>query len=183
MGELIDWAQQVLGQEPLGIPGIYRQLHKDYFERVAAIEYSMAHDDGKHPEGWLQADILLAGVSRTGKTPLSLYLSVLGWKVANLPLVSGISTPRELSQLDRRKVIGLTIEPGQLLLHRQERQKTLGAPGSSQYVDPLKVYEEIREAEAVFRRSGFAVIDVTDKPIESNADEIIRLITRQKRSG
>jgi [pyruvate, water dikinase]-phosphate phosphotransferase / [pyruvate, water dikinase] kinase len=179
MGELIAWVSNRYGKQPLGVPGLYRQLHKDYFERVSAIEFSMRHDDGKEPDGWSRADIVLAGVSRTGKTPISIYLSVLGWKVANVPLVSEIPTPAGLTQLDPKRVIGLTIDPGQLLLHRQHRQSQLGAPGGSGYVDPAKIYEEIQQSRKFFRRSGFAIVNVTDKPIETCADEIIRTITRQ----
>lgn len=178
MGPLLSHLAQVLGREPLGQPGLYRQLHKDYFDRVAAIEYTMAHDDGKDPAAWDRAEILLVGVSRTGKTPISLYLSVLGWKVANLPLVPGVSPPEELFRLDPRRVIGLTIEPGQLLLHRQQRQRRLGATIHSPYVDPETVFEELEEARRFFRKHGFAVIDVTDRPIESSADEVIRRISR-----
>jgi regulator of PEP synthase PpsR (kinase-PPPase family) len=183
MGPLLRRMAEVLGREPLGHPGLYRQLHRDYFDRVAAIEFTMAHDDGKKPEGWRSAEIVLVGVSRTGKTPLSLYLSVLGWKVANAPLVPNLPLPPELFQLDPHRVVGLTIESGQLLLHRQQRQIRLGAPGLSAYVDPNGIYEEIQNAKQVFRRGGFSVIDVTDKPIETCADEIIRLIQRQTGEG
>jgi regulator of PEP synthase PpsR (kinase-PPPase family) len=179
MGPLLERMAQVLGREPLGHPGLYRQLHRDYFDRVAAIEFTMAHDDGKKTEGWPSAEIVLVGVSRTGKTPLSLYLSVLGWKVANAPLIPNMPLPPVLFQLDPHRVVGLTIEAGQLLLHRQQRQIRLGAPGPSAYVDPNSIYEELQNAKQVFRRGGFAVIDVTDKPIETCADEIIRLIQRQ----
>jgi len=183
MGSLLARMTQVLGREPLGHPGLYRQLHRDYFDRVAAIEFSMAHDDGKKPEGWHSAEIVLVGISRTGKTPLSLYLSVLGWKVANAPLIPNSPPPPVLFQLDPRRVVGLTIEPGQLLLHRQQRQMRLGVPGPSAYVDPKGIYEEIQNAKQVFRQGGFSVIDVTDKPIETCADEIIRLIQQQVRDG
>jgi [pyruvate, water dikinase]-phosphate phosphotransferase / [pyruvate, water dikinase] kinase len=179
MGELIAWVSNRYGQQPLGVPGLYRHLHKDYFERVSAIEFSMRHDDGVDPDGWSQADIVLAGVSRTGKTPISIYLSVQGWQVANVPLVSEIPIPAGLTQLDPKRVIGLTIDPGQLLLHRQHRQSQLGAPGGSGYVDPAKINEEIKQSRKFFRRSGFAIVNVTDKPIETCADEIIRTITRQ----
>jgi regulator of PEP synthase PpsR (kinase-PPPase family) len=183
MGPLLSHLADILGREPLGHPGLYRQLHKDYFDRVAAIEYSMAHDDGKDPSGWSQAEILLVGVSRTGKTPLSLYLSVLGWKVANLPLIPDIPPPSALFQLDPRQVVGLTIEPGQLLLHRQHRQMRLGTLGPSPYVDPAAIFEEIETAFKLFRKNGFAVVDVTDKPIESIADEIMRLAIRASDKG
>ncbi len=178
MGPLLSHLSQALGLPPLGHPGRYRRLHRAHFERVAAMEYSLAHDDGKDPASWSQAEILLVGVSRTGKTPLSLYLAVLGWKVANYPLVTEVKPPQELFAVDPSRVIGLTIEPGQLLLHRQQRQMRLGASGPSPYIDPETVYEEIQVARRLFLRSGFAVLDVTDKPIETTADEVIRLITR-----
>jgi [pyruvate, water dikinase]-phosphate phosphotransferase / [pyruvate, water dikinase] kinase len=178
VGSLLAWLAETLGREPLADPGRYRKLHREYFERVAAIEYTMAHDDGKDPAGWHSAEIVLVGVSRTGKTPLSLYLSVLGWKVANVPIVPGVPESPELSRLDRRRVVGLTIEAGQLLIHRKQRQARLGAPGFSAYVDPAAVYEEIQTAEQRFHEGGFAIVDVTDKTIETSADEIIRLINR-----
>jgi regulator of PEP synthase PpsR (kinase-PPPase family) len=181
MGDLLSQLTKVLGQEPIGRPGLYRQLHHAYFERVGAIEFTMAHDDGKNPDGWPLAEIVLVGVSRVGKTPLSMYLSVLGWKVANIPLVTGVPPPSALSQLDRRRVIGLSIEPGQLVIHRQQRQRRLGAPGPSAYTDPAAIYEELRIARRVFQQGRFTIVDVTDKPIETTADEIVERVTRQLR--
>lgn len=179
MGNLMSWVIANYHQDPLGMPGLYRQLNKDYFERVSAIEFSMGHDDGKDPAGWSRADIILVGVSRTGKTPISLYLSVLGWKVANIPLVPEIPPPTALFQLDARRVIGLMIEPGQLLLHRQHRQRQLGVGGASPYCDPDHIYEEIQETRRLFHQRGYTIINVTDKPIETCADEIMRAIIRQ----
>lgn len=179
MGDVMGWIIANYHQDPLGMPGLYRQLNKDYFERVSAMEFSMAHDDGKDPAGWSRADIVLVGVSRTGKTPISLYLSVLGWKVANIPLVPEIPPPAALYELNAQRVIGLMIEPGQLLLHRQHRQRQLGVGGSSPYCDPNFIYEEVQEANRFFHQAGYTVINVTDKPIETCADEIMRAITRQ----
>lgn len=181
MGDLLSRLAQVLDQEPIGRPGLYRQLHQAYFERVAAIEFAMTHDDGQNRDGWPQAEIVLTGVSRVGKTPLSMYLSILGWKVANVPLIKGISPPLELFQLDHRRVIGLSIEPGQLVIHRQQRQRRLGAPGPSDYTDPAAINEELEVARQLFQRGRFTVVDVTDKPIETSADEIIERVTRQLR--
>ena len=134
----------------------------------------MAHDDGKNPDGLPEADAVLVGVSRVGKTPLSLYLAVLGWKIANVPLVPQIPLPDELFSLDPERVIGLTVEPDQLSEYRTRRQKLLGAPGPSAYADPQAIYEEVEEALKVFRRSRFKIVDMTDKTIEQGADEIIR---------
>ena len=181
MGDLMAHLSKVLEQEPAEKPGLYRQLHQDYFERVSAIDFTMAHDDGKNPKGWSNAEIVLTGVSRVGKTPLSMYLAVLGWKVANVPLVVGINPPLELFNLNSNRVVGLTIDPTKLLTHRQQRQKRLGTVGASPYSDPVKLFEEVEAADRIFARGGFSVVDVTDKPIETSADDVIKLITRQTR--
>lgn len=173
-GTLIEWLTQVLGQEPLGRPGLYRLLHREYFERVAAIDYAIAQDDGKNPEGWPQADLTLVGVSRVGKTPLSVYLAVLGWKVANYPLVPGLPVPEALFSLDASRVFGLTIDLAQLVAYRLQRQARLGVSGVSDYVNPEAIEDELREARKIFRRGGFQILDMTDKTIEMGADEIQR---------
>lgn len=178
MGPIMEWVSEKLGTAPKAQPGLYRQLHAEYFERVAAIEFTMAHDDGKNPDGWPQADAVLVGVSRVGKTPLSLYLAVLGWKIANQPLVPQIPPPESLFTLDAQRVIGVTVEPTQLMEYRARRQKQLGAPGPSAYADPQSIYEEVKEARKVFRKGGFKVIDMTDKTIEQGADEIIRHLSQ-----
>jgi regulator of PEP synthase PpsR (kinase-PPPase family) len=179
MSRLLSRLTDLLEQEPAGQPGLYRQLRQTYFDQVEAIEFTVAHDDGRNPHEWHLAEIALAGVSRVGKTPLSMYLAVKGWKVANIPLLSGVPPPPELFRLDRRRVVGLTIEPGQLLPHRQQRQRGLGVAGGSAYIDPTQLYEEVEVARKLFRRSGFAIVNVTDKPIEESADEVIALVTRR----
>jgi regulator of PEP synthase PpsR (kinase-PPPase family) len=181
MGPLLSRLATVLGCEPLGQPGLYRQLHRPYFERVAAIEYTLAHDDGQHPEGWPAAEVILLGVSRTGKTPLSVYLSVLGWKVANCPILPDVPVPPALSQLDSGRVVGLTIDPDQLVMFRRQRFSRLGAPGSSAYVDPDAIRAEIEGALRFFRQQGFYVIDVTDKTIEASADDVLKRIRLPER--
>jgi regulator of PEP synthase PpsR (kinase-PPPase family) len=179
MGDLLNQLATMLGQEPVRQPGLYRQLRRDYFERVEAIEFTMSHDDGKNPQDWSQAEIVLVGVSRVGKTPLSMYLAVLGWQVANVPLVVELPAQPELFELEPGRVIGLSIEPGQLLAHRQQRQRQLGTFGPSDYTDPAKVFEEVEAANRLMKRSRFSVVDITDKPIEASADEIINLVTRR----
>ena len=175
-GPLLSRLETVLKRKAVGQPGLYRQFHRAYFERVSAIEFTMAHDDGQHPAGWPQADIVLTGVSRAGKTPLSMYLAVLGWKVVNIPLVPEVPPPPELFKLDRQRVIGLTIRPDQLIVFREQRYNRLGVPVPIDYIHPRRIGEEVQAALKVFRRGRFAVIDVTDKPIETSADEIIKLI-------
>lgn len=174
MGPIMEWVTEKLGIAPKAQPGLYRRLHSEYFERVAAIDFTMAHDDGKNPDGWPQADVTLVGVSRVGKTPLSLYLAILGWKVANVPLVPEIPLPESLFSLDPQHVIGVTVEPDRLLEYRTRRQRLLGAPGPSAYADSESIYEEVEEALKVFGKGRFKIIDMTDKTIEQGADEIIR---------
>jgi regulator of PEP synthase PpsR (kinase-PPPase family) len=179
MGALLTEMSERLGQEPLAHPGLYRHLHQAYFARVEAIEFALAHDDGRRPRGWPEADAVLVGPSRVGKTPLSMYLAVLGWKIANVPLILNIDPPRTLAELDRRRVFGLSMEPGQLLFYRKERQGRLGAGGLGAYTDPSKIHLEIEHARTLYRRHGFTQIDVTDQPIEASADRIIDLVTRR----
>jgi hypothetical protein len=177
MGALMDWITQKVGKPPKGQPGLYRQLNREYFDRISAIDFTMAHDDGKNPDDWSEADAVLVGVSRVGKTPLSVYLAVLGWKIANYPLVPEIPLRESLFSLDPRRVIGITLDAAQLLVHRQRRQRNLGAPGVSPYADPRSIHNELQEAMTVFRRGGFVVVDMSDKTIEMGADEIIRHLT------
>jgi hypothetical protein len=179
MGPLLNRLSTQLQQPPLNEPGLYRRLNQAYFERVAAIDYAMAHDDGLDAGGWPEAEIVIVGVSRVGKTPLSMYLAVLGWQVANVPLVPGIAPPPSLYELDPRRVIGLTIDPTRLVFHREQRRRRLGAPGLKAYTDPQAVYEEVETARQLCERGGFSVIDVTDKPIEASANQVIDMITRR----
>lgn len=178
MGPLIQWVSQKTGTEPLGQPGLYRKLHRVYYDRVAAIDFAMAHDDGKNPEDWPQAEAVIVGVSRVGKTPLSLFLAVLGWKVANYPLVPQLAIPSTLFSLEPHRVFGLTIDPHALVNFRLRRQRHIGAPGSSSYTDPVAVYEEIQDALKLFRQNGFTVINMTNKTIELGADEIIHHLSQ-----
>ncbi|GAB4446458.1 MAG: pyruvate, water dikinase regulatory protein [Anaerolineae bacterium] len=183
VGRVLHRLANVLEQEPINQPGQYWLMRQAYFERIEAIEYTINHDDGLNPDGWSSAEIVLVGVSRVGKTPLSVYLSTLGWKVANLPLLKDVPLPPQLLQLDRRRIVGLSIEPGQLLLHRKQRQHRLGTNSmDTEYTDALAIYEEVDETVKLFRRHGFAVVNVTDKPIEESADEVIALVTRRLQS-
>jgi regulator of PEP synthase PpsR (kinase-PPPase family) len=179
IGSLIEKLADRLDQVPLGKPGMYRQLYKSYFDRIDAMDYTLAHDDGKNPHGWDSAEVIILGPSRVGKTPISLYLSVLGWKVANIPLVPGIHPNKHLSEIDPRRLVGLSISPGELIEHRQHRQRLLGVISvDADYIDPVKVYEEIETVEKFFRRNKIPLVNVTGKPIETSADEILRVVRR-----
>jgi len=182
IGPLLRHLARLLGQQPLGQPGLYRQLRNDYFERIAAIEFTVAHDDGQKPHELDQAEIVLTGVSRTGKTPLAMYLSTQGWRVANVPLIPQLDPPPELFTADPRRVIGVTIDPQQLLVFRRLRQQRLGTGKPSIYTDREHIEDELRHANMIFRQGGFPVINITDKSIEEAADEVLALLRRRLES-
>ncbi|MFA4917186.1 MAG: pyruvate, water dikinase regulatory protein [Syntrophales bacterium] len=179
IGPMIDHLAQRLGKEPIGKPGMYRQLHATYFERMEAIDYAVKHDDGMNFETWDEAEIVLLGVSRVGKTPLSLYLSVLGWKTANIPIISGIPPRTELFELNPLRVIGIISEPEQIVHYRRLREARLNKMRLPSYTNAAKVFEELEEAQKIYRQGGFRIVDATEKPIETTADEVIGLIPRE----
>lgn len=179
MGPVLERLAQLLKEKPRGQPGLYRQLRRSYFDRIEAIEFAMAHDDGKGIWELPQADIVLTGVSRSGKTPLSMYLGVLGWKVANIPVILDSPVPAELFQIDRSRVFALDIDDEQLVHHRRKRQQRRRQTGPSSYTDPKVVNTELETARTLFRKHRFTTISVTNKPIETSADEIIEAVTRR----
>jgi len=178
MGQLADYLDEKLDMEPLQHPGLYREINHEYFDRIESIEFTLSQDDGLSPKRLRDADIILTGVSRAGKTPLSVYLAMYGWKVANVPLVPGISPPEELYQVDPKRVFGLYIGASQLIVHRQKRLLSWKQESDS-YIDQRAVREEIRNAMFVFDRGGFTVINVSNKPIESTANEILNYMSQR----
>ena len=179
MGPVISKIQTFLNEDPIEQPGLYRKIHQVDLKQVSAIDFALSHDDGLHPEDLPSAEIILAGLSRAGKTPLSMYLAVLGWKVANVPFVPSIPMPEVLSGIDKRRIIGLDINPEQLMAHRKMRQKDLGASDIYSYSSKEGVKNEIAAVRRYFVTNGFSMIDVSNKPIESSAEEIIEMITRR----
>ncbi len=183
MGQLLLHLSQLLGQQPLGRPGLYRQMREEYFDRIEAIEFTVDHDDGRKPHELRLAEIVLVGVSRVGKTPLSMYLSTRGWKVANVPLIRELEPPPQLFQIDRRRVVGLTIDPAQLVAYRERRKAHLGLTETTSYTDVEALKAEVRFAKQVFQRGQFAVVDITDKPIEESADEVVALVSERLKTA
>jgi len=153
-------------------------LNSAYFKRMAAIEFAVKYDDGLGAAGLREADIVLVGVSRTSKTPLSMYLGYLGYKTANVPIVKGIDPPEELFGLSPAKVVGLTIDASRLAEIRRERARLMQA-SREKYAGLVEVYEELAEAAAVHRRLGCPVIDVTELSVEETAVRVIRLVERR----
>ncbi|PDW03638.1 pyruvate, water dikinase regulatory protein [Candidatus Viridilinea mediisalina] len=178
IGDPLACLAQLYQRVPVGQPGLYQRSHEVYLDRIKAIEYTVDHDDGRNPHELHEAEVVLTGVSRVGKTPLSIYLGVLGWKVANVPLVKELAPPRQLFEIDRRRVIGLTIDSDVLGHHRRWRNHAFAGTAGHAYTDPEYLYEEIQHARRVFRQGNFAVINVTNKPIEETADQVIALINR-----
>ncbi|MEE4116703.1 MAG: pyruvate, water dikinase regulatory protein [Marinilabiliaceae bacterium] len=177
VGDLSDHISALLQKEPISKPGLYRLRNIEYFSRVEAIEFTMKHDDGLNVEKISKADIVLAGVSRTGKTPLSIYMGMFGWKVANVPLVPGIEPPPELFIVDSNRVFGLTTTPHYLIAQRTNRVKQLGLRPDDDYITPRSVRDELEYANRIFKRGGFKVFNITNKPIESTANEILTILT------
>lgn len=183
MGPLLDALSVMLGRRPVGIPGRYRQIREDYFQRVEAIEFAVHHDDGRNCSELHLADIVLIGVSRSGKTPLSMYLAMRGHKTANVPLVNGIEPPAELFAVDRRKVVGLTVDPERLVTYRRRRQQDLGPGASTSYSDPRQILRDLEFARDVVQRGRFASVDVSLKPVEESANEVLTWVGDPSRQG
>lgn len=178
IGDPLTLMASMFGRTPLGQPGLYQRQHEVYLDRIKAIEYTVEHDDGRNPSDLHEAEVVLTGVSRVGKTPLSIYLGVLGWRVANVPLVKDVPPPRQLFEIDRRRVVGLTINVEVLSLHRQWRRIAFQGNASRSYTAIEDLRDELAYARQIFRQGGFSVIDVTNKPIEETADQVIALINR-----
>lgn len=179
MGDLSDYLCEQLKTDPINQPGLFRKLNQEYFDRIKAIEFTLNTDDGMNPDRLHHADIILTGISRTGKTPLSVYLAMFGWKVANVPLVNNIDPPDELYKVDHKRVYGLTISMNTLIEQRKRRVATMGAFDHRSYLDPSEIILELDYATKIFRRGGFTTIDVTNKPIESSANEIVKYINER----
>jgi [pyruvate, water dikinase]-phosphate phosphotransferase / [pyruvate, water dikinase] kinase len=182
VGDLMEQLAGHLGTSPLGQPGRYRTLRNGYFKRIEAMEFAVKHDDGQRLFELDQADIVLIGISRVGKTPLAIYLSLEGWKVANVPIVPYIDPPLELERVAPARIVGLTVAPAQLVRYRESRQRYLGVSGGD-YVNLEHVIAEVRAANHLFSKLGIVVIDATDKPIESSSEEVVAAVTARLARG
>lgn len=174
---LLETLSEQLGRRPSAIPGLLRQLDDDYFKRISAIEYTVRHDDGILYNELKDADIVLVGVSRTSKTPLSMYLAHKGYKVANIPIVPGIEPPNELFNIDQNKIIALVIDPTRLAEIRSARLYVLGSNDLGAYADLDKIFDELEWSIELFKRNKrWPIIDVTGKALEESAVEIEKII-------
>ena len=167
----------VLGQRSQNNPGGQRQLNSDYYQRISAIDFAVSHDDGMNMGALKDADILLVGVSRSSKTPTSMYLAHRGYKVSNYALVPGIPFPIHYLDGLNILVVGLTNDPKRLSVIRRTRQIAMSDNANETYADLVSITEEVRQARRLFRQNQWPVIDVTRRSIEETAAAIIQLHT------
>ena len=179
LGHPIDAVARVSGQPATMTPAAQPVLDSSYFKRMAAIEFAVRFDDGVGAGGLADADIVLVGVSRSSKTPLSIYLGYLGYKTANVPIVPGVEPPHELEEIDPIKIVGLTIDAENLAEIRSVRAR--GMRGAKRrYADLAEIYAELERAEEIHRRLGCPVIEVSNLAIEETARRIIRIVEQRR---
>lgn len=176
LGPLIQELKNQTGKEPSNTPNIIHRLDEQYFRKVEAIEFAVKYDDGKDSRGVLYADVVLIGVSRTSKTPLSMYLATKGIKCANIPLVPEVNPPEEIFSISSRKVIGLILRPELLNTIRTERLKTLGLGSTSDYASVERIMLELEYARGIMKRIGCPIIDATGKAVEETASTVLEII-------
>ncbi|KGI85784.1 phosphotransferase [Exiguobacterium mexicanum] len=180
LGDLLDVLAGQLGESPREKPGLIYRLDEDYFRKIEAMEFAVKYDDGRDPRGLKKADIVLVGVSRTSKTPLSQYLALKRYKVANVPLVPESRPPEELFDLPPDKCVGLIISPDKLISIRMERLKSLGLKPEADYAQLERINRELEYARGIYERIGCEVIDVTNKAVEETAGIILRMLDQSK---
>src|SRR5690625_4118000 len=174
MGPVMEAMERTFKNDPRLEPGLIYKLDKDYFQRIEAIEFAVRYDDGRDPRGISRADIVLIGVSRTSKTPLSQYLAHKRLKVANVPVMPEVDVPEELFDLDPKKCIGLKINPDKLNNIRKERLKALGLGEHANYAQKKRIEEELVYFNKIIDKLGCEVIDVSDKAVEETANIILQ---------
>ncbi len=177
LGHPIEAVAKVSGMTAKMKPGSRPPLNEQYFRRMSAIEFAVKFDDGVG-SGLAEADIVLVGVSRTSKTPLSIYLGYQGYKTANVPIVKGIEPPKELYEVEREKIVGLTISAERLAEIRSDRIRWMR--GGRQYADLVEIYEELEYASSIHRKLGCPVLEVSELSIEEISLRIVRLIENRR---
>ena len=170
--------------EPESEPGLLHAVNQDYFDKVSAMEFTLEHDDGKNIHALEEADVILLGVSRTSKTPLSVYLSQHGLKVINIPIINQTPLPDKVYEIDQRKIFALTIDPEALIEIRRKRLIRLGAKEHlGDYASEAKIIEEIEWATNIFRKNKrWPVYNVTNKALEETASDILKLINMRNKN-
>lgn len=171
-------------EESSNRPGLQHEMDAEYFDRIEAMHYTMAHDDGQLADDLSQADVVLVGVSRTSKTPTCIYLANRGVKAANIPLVPGVPPPDGLLRATRPLVVGLTKDPARLVQIRQNRMRQMtDGEQDSDYTDFEAVKQEIAEARRLYAKQGWMVIDVTRRSIEETAAAVLTMLKDRRPEG
>jgi len=183
MGPALEGLEKITGDTALLEPGLIHKLDEQYFKRVEAVEFAVNHDDGKNPKGYRNADVVLIGVSRSSKTPVSMYLANRAIKVANLPLVPEIPTPPELHRIPAQKIVGLTLSPAKLADIRRLRVRAMGLPGRTDYSDLSRIQDELMFARRLYQELGCSVLDVTDRAVEETATLVLSLVGNPRAVG
>jgi regulator of PEP synthase PpsR (kinase-PPPase family) len=182
LGPVLNLFQSYLGGQSEHRVGAQHVLNTEYFKRIDALNYTMLHDDGQHIDGMEQADVVLVGVSRTSKTPTSIYLANRGVKTANFPLIPGVPVPPQIEALAQPLVVGLTASPERIVQIRQNRLLGLNAQhDADQYVDREAVAAEVAAARKLCGKHNWPIIDVTRRSIEETATEIMALLADRRR--
>lgn len=180
IGPLLETLSLYLGKSPQAKPGLLHKIDDYYFRRIEAIDFTVKHDDGQNLRTMVDADIVLLGVSRTTKTPLSIYLAKEGWKVANVPIVLDIPPPQELFFMDQRKIVGLIIDPDKLTNIRKARLRHLGQEMSS-YGDLEYIAQELDYCKSMLRKNRWPFISVTNRAVEEVAVDVLALTVGKDR--
>ncbi len=175
MSSVMETLEKRFEMKPIGEAGLIRKLDEEYFRKIEAIEFAVKYDDGKDPRGLKKADIVLIGISRTSKTPLSMYLAHRNIKVANVPLVPEVKPPKELFDVSSQKIIGLTTDPYKLIEIRKERIKALGLKDGANYASIQRIIEELEYADEIMRKLSCPVIDVSARAVEESASIILEI--------
>ena len=177
LGNVLSDLSAFLGAAPGGVPGGVHRFDEDYYRRMDALTFVVKHDDGMGLEDLDRADVIIVGVSRTSKTPLSIYLAVRGYFVANIPIVLNVEPPSELFKVDQRKVVGLRMEPVRLRHIREQRLKSFREDARQAYIDAHTVQQEVAYADQLFKRASWPVVDTSLKSLEETAVEVLSLAT------
>ncbi len=184
LGDLILSFSKLLNQKASHLPSGQYALNEEYYKRIEAIQFTMSHDDGKHVKELNKSDIILLGVSRTSKTPTSIYLANKGFKTSNIPLVNENSIPKALKDNPKIAcVVGLNTEPERLADIRKNRMNSLKETENKSYTDLEKIKKEVDEAKSTFRKYQWPSIDVTRKSVEETAASIIKIYEIYKQNG
>lgn len=184
-GSLLDTLAGFLKEQPEERPGLFHSVDDKYFRRIEAIEFALKYDDGQDPTGITEADIVLVGLSRTSKTPLSMYLAMEGHKVMNIPLVPGVPLPPAVETIPQGRIVGLTIQPERLQEIRLHRMKRMGGAGQAdRYTDMAHILEEMAYADGVFKaHRRWPILDVTGRSIEETAGLVLDRVFGKERVG